>query len=174
MRHNPQASRTVGLSLVALVLLAATAAAVAGEATAFDRMARHYEAVRTELAADSLDGVSDEARRIAAIASGLADGFDDEVAGVAAPDREAVRELLPAVAAAAERLAVADDLESARGAFGALTKPLVRYRALVSGDKPEIIYCSMKKRAWLQPVGEEIGNPYYGSSMLGCGEIVSR
>jgi hypothetical protein len=35
-----------------------------------------------------------------------------------------------------------------------------------------VAYCSMTPGSWLQ-TGDEIRNPYYGASMLKCGEIVS-
>ena len=40
--------------------------------------------------------------------------------------------------------------------------------------KPEVVYCSMAKRSWLQPAGD-ITNPYYADAgMRGCGEITAR
>jgi hypothetical protein len=53
-----------------------------------------------------------------------------------------------------------------------LTKPLVRWHALLEGSRPVVAYCPMVKKAWLQPDGA-IGNPY-APSMLGCGEVVQR
>jgi hypothetical protein len=32
----------------------------------------------------------------------------------------------------------------------------------------------MHKKSWLQPAGDEIGNPYAGQSMPKCGEVVSK
>ena len=50
---------------------------------------------------------------------------------------------------------------------------MVRYRQLVPDPQPVVVFCSMAQKVWLQPKGE-IGNPYYGSSMLRCGKVVSR
>ena len=78
---------------------------------------------------------------------------------------------------AAEALTGASDLGTARDAFYALSKPLVRWRAAVvaSGraedELPVVVYCSMAKRSWLQPAGT-IGNPYHGQALAECGEIV--
>jgi hypothetical protein len=46
--------------------------------------------------------------------------------------------------------------------------------ALAAGEGPAVLYCSMKKRSWLQPDGETTGNPYYGREMPSCGEVISR
>jgi hypothetical protein len=35
----------------------------------------------------------------------------------------------------------------------------------------DVVFCSMAKGSWLQKRGE-VRNPYYGSSMLTCGEVV--
>ena len=64
-------------------------------------------------------------------------------------------------------------LASARDAFYALTKPLVRYRFGVSGKRPMVVYCPMTKRSWLQPKGD-VANPYHGQAMGACGEIVEE
>jgi len=74
---------------------------------------------------------------------------------------------------AALRRAGAHDLAATRTAFGELSKPMVRYREMVSGDRPMVVYCPMAKKPWLQPKGE-IGNPYFGQSMATCGTIVSK
>lgn len=122
-----------------------------------------YEAIRQSLIADSVEGVAQHAKELAAGAAQLADqaGSDDE------------RALMREIADASKALAAATGLEPTRDAFYAVSKPLVRYRELAEGDKPIVVYCSMAKKSWLQPAGP-IGNPYYGSSMLRCGSVVSQ
>ena len=73
----------------------------------------------------------------------------------------------------AESLAGATDLEAARDAFHALSKPLVRWRK-GAGEGPVVVYCAMKDRSWLQSADDEIGNPYYGQAMARCGEVVAK
>jgi hypothetical protein len=84
---------------------------------------------------------------------------------------EDVRDLLPELSEAATALSAATTLDAARDAFYDLSKPLVRWRKAAVGDKLVVAYCPMAKRSWLQPEGE-LGNPYYGQSMLRCGEVV--
>ena len=83
------------------------------------------------------------------------------------------RTLLPEVERAADRLAKARSLDAAREAFGELSRPMVRYREMATGERPLVVYCPMAKKPWLQE-SEEIANPYFGSKMPRCGQIVSR
>lgn len=151
MNHN----QTPLVLTLALILLALGAGPVlsAPPAGGFETVLPHYEAVRKALVADSLKGVAGHAEAIRR----------------QAPKNELGRE----IAKAAGRLAAAKDLETARGAFYDLSKPMVRWRE-ASGKKDSIVaFCSMAKRSWLQPKGA-IGNPYYGKSMATCGEVVSK
>jgi hypothetical protein len=132
----------------------------------------HYETVRLALTQDTVDGTEEARRGLATSMDVLIADFDAEAAGVT-PDSEATaRELLGEAKTAAEQLATADGLEAIRAAFYELTKPLVRYRELMVGEKPVVAYCPMARKSWLQP-DEEIGNPYHGQSMPTCGSVVS-
>lgn len=158
-----------------LTLAFGTAAPVrpADAPTAFAEIMDHYEDVRQALSYDTIDGVAENARAIHAVGQSLESSFSAAAAGVAADHGERTRELLPEIVGAASDLAAAADLGAARDAFYALSKPLVRYRFGVEGERPMVLYCPMAKRSWLQPEGE-IGNPYHGRSMPTCGEIVER
>jgi Cu(I)/Ag(I) efflux system membrane fusion protein len=166
--------RILLVPFLALALLASGAArASAVPADELARVLGHYEAVRQALLADRTAGVTGHATAIEKSARDLAAGLTAERTGVPAPKLADLKALLPQVSAAAARLAAAKDLDAARAAFGELSKPLVRWREMASGPRPVVVYCSMVKKAWLQPEGE-IGNPYYGKEMPGCGEIVSK
>jgi hypothetical protein len=166
--------RLVLVSLLALALLASGAVRVYAEpADQLSLVLGHYEAVRQALLADRTAGVTGHAAAIEKAARDLSAGFMAERAGVPAAKAADTKALLPQVAASAARLAAAKNLEAARAAFGDLSKPLVRWREMATGPRPAVVYCSMVKKAWLQPAGE-IGNPYYGKEMPGCGEIVSK
>jgi hypothetical protein len=113
-----------------------------------------YVTIQSQLAADKIDDVKGPARAIAAQAVIL--GKDG-----------------PPIAKAATALERAADLAAAREAFGALTD------AVLAAGKAEgwkdvegvrLAYCPMVQRSWLQK-DEQIRNPYYGSSMLTCGEF---
>ena len=132
-----------------------------------------YEVARRALADDSLDGVAPAALELQEALESLRTNFSAQRAGVPEEKADEVAALLPEAATAAGQLAAAKDLDAARDALYALTKPLVRWRQ-AAGEGPAVAYCSMEKRSWLQRPGEAIGNPYSGHQMLTCGEIVSQ
>lgn len=115
----------------------------------------HYLKVQSELAGDSLKGVEEHASAIAKAVRG-----------------DTMKMLSPEVAAQAETVAKAKDLKSARTAFKSLSASLVKYLADNKAGKGiyHEAYCPMAKASWLQS-GKEIKNPYYGKSMLDCGEL---
>lgn len=149
--------RTAISLVLALALLAGAVPGFAAPAKSrFNAVLPHYEAVRKELLADSLKGVATHAEKIRKQAPQDALGKE--------------------IATAAGQLAAAKDLKTARDAFSALSKPMVRWHEATgstSGKDTVVAYCPMAKRSWLQPKGK-IGNPYYGPSMATCGEIVSK
>ena len=154
-------------STLSIVLLALTATAVGAEASssqAFDELMKPYEKIRLALLADSTEGVAGEAEA-------LAEKAKENAEEAATP--AGIKALLPEIAGFAEDLAEAADLTAARGAFSELSKLMVRYRSQVEGERPVVVYCPMVKKSWLQPDGE-IGNPYSGSAMASCGEVVER
>jgi hypothetical protein len=76
------------------------------------------------------------------------------------------------VATQAEALAVAKDLAAARKAFQPLSESLIRYAKggnIPAGTLYEV-YCPMAKASWLQ-ADRAVRNPYFGQSMLDCGQI---
>ncbi|MEM1178511.1 MAG: hypothetical protein AAGM22_09210 [Acidobacteriota bacterium] len=139
--------------------------------TAFEQVFDHYEAVRLSLINDTTENVAQRGRKIQDVITGLIENgpAGGDASSEAAPE---VRALLPELSEAAAALARATSLEGARDAFYAFSKPLVRWRKAVDGDRPIVAYCSMTRRSWLQPKGDAIGNPYHGQSMLRCGETV--
>jgi hypothetical protein len=172
MTTNRSKERDMKKSCTLALVICCGGLANAAETNTFVQISGHYEAIRQVLMKDSTTGVADRAEAIAALSANLARNFDPVTAGVDADDAESVKALLPAIEAGARRVADAGDLESVRSALAELTKPLVRYHAVVRGDRPVVTYCPMEKKAWLQP-DEPVGNPY-APSMLRCGEIVSR
>lgn len=116
----------------------------------------HYAKVHAALAADTVDGVSGAARAIANLVTG--DGG---------------KSLPPELGAQAEALSKAEDLAAARAAFKPLSASLSRH---LGAQKIQTrghyqMYCSMANAGWIQN-DEAVKNPYYGKSMLACGELV--
>ncbi len=151
------------------LVIAGSAPAAAGDS--WTTVAIRYETIRRALVDDSLAGVPDAAAALRREIESLRGDLTAARAGVAAESLAEVKELLPEAEAAARDLAAAQDLAAARDAFYTLTKPLVKWRQ-ARGSGPAVAYCAMEKRSWLQPAGEEMGNPYLGHEMSTCGEIV--
>jgi Cu(I)/Ag(I) efflux system membrane fusion protein len=115
----------------------------------------NYLAIQKELTKDSMKGVNEHATAIAKAVKS-----DD-------------MKMLPAeVAQQAETLAAAKDIKKAREAFKPLSASLVKYLADHKAGKGAYheAYCPMAKASWLQ-TEKEVRNPYYGKSMLDCGEL---
>jgi len=112
-----------------------------------------YFQIRTALAADKTDGIA-------------------EAAAVLAKAKVAD------VAKASKALGAAKDIADGRKAFGELSKALIPVveKAARHHDVGAIYVfeCPMAKPfgRWLQ-ADEEIGNPYYGASMLKCGKKIA-
>ena len=66
----------------------------------------------------------------------------------------------------------AKSLKDMRTAFKGLSKPVTKWAKATKPKGLDVAYCSMAKGSWVQKRGE-IRNPYYGASMLTCGEVVS-
>lgn len=109
-----------------------------------------YEAARLALVNDDFGSAAKRAKELSVVAK--------------ESDQEGV-------AAKADALAAAGNLENARHAFAELSDAMIAYRTNAKEEpKPVVAYCSMAKHSWLQPKGP-ISNPYLGASMKTCGEI---
>ena len=125
-----------------------------------ESLVKNYLAVQTALAGDSLASVTEWAESIKALTR-----------EIHLP--EADQPLLSATALAATKLASAQSIEEARAAFGKLSEPVIQLREHLPGKKPNVAFCPMADKSWLQS-GEKIANPYYGSQMLRCGTILKK
>jgi len=164
--------KSILLITTAIVLVAFSVLAAASE-PAFEGVFQPYEKVRKALVDDDLAALHEPALELAKVAGELRQDLTAKDAGVPAEKLDEVRGLLPEIEQAASDLAAAGDLAAARDAFYAMSKALVRWRQ-AAGEGPAVVYCSMKKRSWLQPAEDGIGNPYYGQAMASCGTVVSN
>lgn len=143
---------------------AATAAAVHPDANFDAAKMRNvldaYDIIVRSLASDNVDGVADAAKKISA------DGPTGNIRGSALRLSQA---------------AAADNLAESRQRFKEMTGPVATYIASnldavesalsVDGRPvPGKAYCPMADATWLQH-GDAITNPFFGSSMLRCGEF---
>jgi hypothetical protein len=113
-----------------------------------------YLHVQVALAGDQFAGVAGHAQAIETAAAGL--GKD------AAP-----------IVAVAKKLAAAKDIAAARTAFGEVSTAIVEYAEKTKstfGSGVRQAYCPMVDKPWLTK-DKDIRNPYYGASMLTCGNF---
>ncbi len=135
----------------------------------FDRqmepILNHYLRIGNALSADSLDGVHERAEAIAKLAGGLDSG---SVSGEHAAHYKNVPANLKKSAHALSR---AETLNAARESYRKLSMPMAMWATMSKPKQIDVLYCSMAKGSWLQKHGKT-RNPYYGSKMLECGDVV--
>jgi hypothetical protein len=116
-----------------------------------------YLKIQTALAADSFQGVKEDATAIqTSIRSDSAGTFSAEVAK------------------AAEDLAKATDITAGRQVFKRLSGTLIKHLDANKEHAGHFVkaFCPMANAAWLQ-AGSVINNPYLGKEMARCGKIQS-
>lgn len=142
----------------AICLVAAATALRTSEASEMSETMKaivgSYLSIQAQLATDKLDGIKAPAAALAARAEALGDGG-------------------AAMARAAKAIGASADIKAAREAFGVLSDAVIA-AAKAEGWKDlgdtKLAFCPMVKRSWLQQ-DEKIRNPYFGSTMLECGEF---
>jgi len=142
------------IAITLLALLSMIAASQAQDHTALNKVLEQYVKIQAALAADSLEGIPEAA------------------AAIAAASKENVGALPEATVSQAEAVAKATDIKAARTAFKPLSTTLI---AAANAQKSKIgryfeAFCPMADAAWIQ-ADKKVANPYYGTSMLTCGEI---
>jgi Cu(I)/Ag(I) efflux system membrane fusion protein len=116
-----------------------------------------YLDIQARLAGDKMEGIKPAAQIIGQQATRMGAGGE-------------------ALLKAARAIDQAADLNAAREAFGALSDAVIEAgNAENWKDAPDVrvAYCPMVKKSWLQK-GETIRNPYFGASMLTCGEFKKK
>ncbi len=163
MRTSSKGGMTAVVVGAMLMVLAGAAAAPAEELAAINGMLmQSYDAMHTALAADSMDGVKSAALAIATQATAAAAKAKD-----AAPYK--------ALSDAATATAGADEMEALRESFKGLSKAMAKLVESGQLTGAELYYCPMFDGYWLQKSGDSaLRNPYYGKSMLRCGEKVAK
>ena len=153
-----------------LFTLAGSALAGPSPKESFDQamqpILKDYLALQDRLAADSNATVKESAARIRKEASAL------DAAGIKGEHADHYRKIAASLQSSATALEKAPDLAAAREAFKKLSQPMAMWQAMAAPKAVDVVYCPMAKASWLQPRGE-IRNPYYGSKMLRCGEVVT-
>jgi hypothetical protein len=137
--------------LVVLAVVSLVSGVVAQGSADRASIVKSYLVIQDLLAGDKVDGIKAPAQAIEQQASGMGEQ------GVA-------------MAAAAKALEAAADLKTAREAFGLLSDAVIDATKGQDLGDVRVAFCPMVNRSWLQKEAT-IRNPYYGSSMLTCGEF---
>lgn len=164
MKATTMTMKVMGVAVGLLVwALSSGAPAVAEELAAINgKLFQSYDAMHTALAADSVDGVKSAAGEIANLATSAAAQAKD-----AAPYK--------ALADAATATAGQAEIATLRSSFKALSIAMAKLVESGQMTGAELYYCPMADAYWLQKSGDSaLRNPYYGKSMLRCGERVAK
>ena len=155
----------------ALVLMLASSAVWAGAEKPFDekmaQLAVPYMTISDTLAKDSMVGVDDALRKILEEVGTL------KASNAPSEQQEAYAELPKLITEGAQAVLDAPSLAEKREAFKGLSKPFARWATISKNDGVQLVYCPMAKGSWLQEKGP-VENPYHGSEMLRCGQIIER
>lgn len=120
----------------------------------------HYQRIQTALAADSTEGVREEASKISATVTACDCTLEQS-------------EAAKALAGAARDMQGAD-LTALREQFKALSRAMAAYVETTSVAGTQLYFCPMAKAYWLQPKeGSTTHNPYLGKAMSSCGVKVN-
>jgi len=141
---------------LALALPLFALAMPAGASQAADVL-QQYGAMYEALVTNKTEGVVESAGKIADLADGCAKSG-------------AVAKKCGALAAAARKV-VGKDLQSLRAQFKELSVAADEYLRAVEAPGWDLYYCPMADGYWIQ-TAEGVRNPYYGPSMLKCGDKV--
>jgi Cu(I)/Ag(I) efflux system membrane fusion protein len=140
--------------IVILFIAALSGAATLHASDAMKAIVGSYLEIQARLAGDKIEGIKPAAQAIGEQAARMGKSGDD-------------------IVKTAKALEQAADLKTARDAFGPLSDAVIAAgNAENWKDVPDVrvAYCPMVKRSWVQKE-ETIRNPYFGASMLSCGEF---
>jgi hypothetical protein len=146
--------------IIFLVVSTFGAILAAPSATLVEQLLDQYYVIQKSLALDSTNGVAAAAAQLTKLGR--------QAAGA---EPQAKAKLL-ALADAATKFQAAD-VKSARGGFGELSDKLIAFLQATGAKRnpPYQFFCPMVKKNWLQ-ADKETRNPYYGSAMLKCGDLI--
>ncbi len=125
-----------------------------------------YLKIADRLASDKTDGVVDAAKKLNDFAANLSPSL------VTGEQASRYKNIPGNISDSAKKMAQAKNITAMRSTLVDLSKPIVRWASMSKPSGINVVYCSMTPGAWLQK-GARIRNPYYGSKMLTCGEIIS-
>lgn len=125
-----------------------------------------YLIIADKLASDKTESVTEAAKKIEGLAGSLSPSL------VTGEHASHYKNVPKNIAEAVKKMSQAKDIDAMRSSFVELSKPMGMWASMSKPAGINLVYCSMRPGAWLQK-GSVIRNPYYGSKMTRCGEIIS-
>ncbi|MEZ4272974.1 MAG: DUF3347 domain-containing protein [Myxococcota bacterium] len=135
--------------------------------TAFDQQIKallpYYLTIQEKLAADTLESTREAAQA-------LVKAFEQlKLTPATGPNAESYATIAASSQAAAQKLAQSTKIDEARQHFKSISKAISLWARDHNVSGIDKVWCSMAPGGWLQRSGP-VRNPYYGASMLECGE----
>ena len=155
------------VSLMMVGVLASSSAMASEFDQAMSPILAEYLKIQAALAADGTEGVPSAAKEIRQKAASL------DAAQAPEAHRDHFKGLRGKLEGACARMEAAEGIGDTREAFKDLSKPVAMWVQMSGPRKARVMFCPMANASWVQE-GSEVANPYYGSSMLNCGEEVGR
>jgi hypothetical protein len=140
-------------------------------ASGFMALYEPYAEAARALAADDAASTALAVTYVETAARELGETLDADAAGVAEESLGEVEVVVGTILEISAKLQLVTDLEEMRTGFKRLSDAMILYRDALIGVAPMVAYCPMAQAAWLQ-TDKVIANPYYGTEMLRCGEII--
>jgi hypothetical protein len=147
------------LLMIALTAISFSHKSFAQDTTKASELLSHYYALKNALVASNSNQAASHAAAFLKTANGI--------------DNKAISEgNISKLVTGAGKISGTKDLKKQREYFASFSTNMAALsKAVKLSDEPVYLaYCPMKKASWLTSE-KAIKNPYYGSSMLTCGEI---
>lgn len=158
--------RRIIVLTIAMIVLSISLFAENSFDETMNKITVEYMKIKDTLTNDKIDNINNNAKSILKLSKKL------NLKNVAEEHQAHFKKLPMNISAASKDLSKAKDIKAMRKAFNDLSKPMAMWATMMKPAGINVAYCSMNPGSWLQ-TGKEIRNPYYGASMLKCGEIVS-
>jgi uncharacterized protein DUF3347 len=156
-------------NLAVLVLIMAVFS-LYGEMKSFDdvmmKISETYFEIHKNLSSDIIEGNVVLAEKMMPLVMEL------KSSEVSLEHQEHYKDIPDNLAKALTMLRSGKEISAQREAFKELSKPMSMWASMAKPEGIYVVYCSMAPGSWLQQ-DKDIMNPYYGSEMLKCGEIIS-
>lgn len=156
--------------IVVIMVIMLSVLTLSAEKQQFDtvmlEISDHYLQIQGNLASDQIAGNTEASLNIQPLIVQL------KMAEIPAEHAEHYKDIPMKLGVAVNTFSLAKDISAQREAFKEISKPMAMWASMAVPEGINVVYCSMSPGSWLQK-GEDIRNPYYGSEMLKCGEIIS-